>query len=138
MRGEFCRHELLRVGAAIFAITCLAPLGRTQVRPVQPDARQIATETLRKYCGTCHSSAVKTAGIVIDAAALGQPGSLEGSNAETWERVVRQLRAKSMPPVPMPRPDAATYAKVASRLESELDRQSALKPNPGNLPNLHR
>jgi hypothetical protein len=43
-----------------------------------------------------------------------------------------------MPPVPMPRPDAATYDRVASYLESELDRAAAAKPNPGDLPNLHR
>ena len=39
-------------------------------------------------------------------------------NAETWEKAIRQLRAKSMPPVPMPRPDAATYDRVASYLET--------------------
>jgi len=38
----------------------------------------------------------------------------------------------------MPRPDAATYDKVASYLETELDRAAAAKPNPGDLPNLHR
>lgn len=43
-----------------------------------------------------------------------------------------------MPPVPMPRPDAATYDRVASFLETELDRAAAAKPNPGDLPNLHR
>ena len=43
-----------------------------------------------------------------------------------------------MPPVPMPRPDAATYDRVASYLETELDRAAAAKPNPGDLPNLHR
>src|SRR6185437_10018651 len=60
------------------------------------------------------------------------------SNAETWERAIKQLRAKSMPPVPMPRPDATTYDKVASYLESELDRAASAQPNPGDLPNLHR
>lgn len=43
-----------------------------------------------------------------------------------------------MPPVPMPRPDAATYDKLATYLETELDRAAAAKPNPGDLPNLHR
>ena len=43
-----------------------------------------------------------------------------------------------MPPVPMPRPDAATYDRVATYLETELDRAAAAKPNPGDLPNLHR
>ncbi len=38
----------------------------------------------------------------------------------------------------MPRPDAATYAQVASYLETELDRASEAHPNAGELPSLHR
>jgi hypothetical protein len=98
----------------------------------------MTAEALQKYCGTCHSGKVKTAGVVIDPTALSQPGGIAGPNAETWERAVRQLRAKSMPPVGMPRPDAATYDKVATYLETALDKEAATKPNPGDLPNLHR
>jgi mono/diheme cytochrome c family protein len=95
------------------------------------DSQQIASDALKKYCGTCHSASAKTAGIVIDPAAL-------GTNAETWERAVKQLRAKTMPPAGMPRPEAATYDKMASYLETAMDRQAAAHPNPGDLPNLHR
>jgi mono/diheme cytochrome c family protein len=98
------------------------------------DARQVAESTIRQYCIGCHSAALKTGGVVLDPAALGQVAN----NAETWERAIRQLRAKSMPPTPMPRPDAATYNKVASYLETELDRAATAKPNAGSLPNLHR
>ncbi len=38
----------------------------------------------------------------------------------------------------MPRPDAATYEKVASFLEKTLDSAAAAHPNPGALPHLHR
>jgi len=82
---------------------------------------------LGQYCGTCHSATLKTAGVVIDPAALGQVGQ----NAEMWERVVRQLRAQSMPPIGLPRPDASTYNKVASFLETALDQAAAARPNPG-------
>ncbi|HSP70170.1 MAG TPA: DUF1587 domain-containing protein, partial [Bryobacteraceae bacterium] len=108
--------------------------GRTQVRQPQPDSKQASEVAVRQYCGGCHNEKLRTGGVVLDPAKLGQVAN----DAETWERAIKQLRARSMPPVPMPRPDAATYEKVASYLETELDRAAAAKPNPGDLPNLHR
>ena len=119
------RGNLLLPLSVAFLLTSFCVNGQTQ---------QQAAEALRKYCVTCHSSTLKTAGVVIEPAALSQPGT----NAEIWERAIRQLRATTMPPVGMPRPDAATYDKVSSYLETALDREAAAKPNPGDLPNLHR
>ena len=54
-----------------------------------------------------------------------------GEHAEAWEKVVRKLRARAMPPVGRARPDRATYAAVAAALETALDRAGAADPNPG-------
>ena len=62
-------------------------------------------QVFTKYCTTCHNERLKTAGLVIDPASL----THVGSNAETWEKVVRKLRANTMPPAGSPRPDEATY-----------------------------
>ena len=43
-----------------------------------------------------------------------------------------------MPPPGAPRPDAATYDRVASFLETELDRAAAARPHLGKLPLAHR
>ena len=43
-----------------------------------------------------------------------------------------------MPPPGAPRPDAASYDRVASFLESELDRAEAARPHLGKLPLTHR
>jgi hypothetical protein len=53
------------------------------------------------------------------------------ANGDIWEGVVRKLRARTMPPQGMPRPDEATYDGLASFLETELDRDAAANPNPG-------
>jgi hypothetical protein len=60
------------------------------------------------------------------------------NSAETWEKVVVQLRSRSMPPARVRRPDAATYDAVASWIEAELDRGAAANPAPGRPPALHR
>jgi mono/diheme cytochrome c family protein len=124
--------RLFHFAAAI--LTAGFPVARAQSQSPQ----QAASAALSKYCATCHSAAVKTAGVVIDPAALGRPGGLAGANAEIWERAVRQIRAKSMPPAGMPRPDESTYRQVAAYLETALDNEAAARPNPGELPNLHR
>jgi hypothetical protein len=77
---------------------------------------------------------MKTAGLVIEAADLARINA----NPELWEKVVRKLRSTAMPPAGSPRPDAKTYEATAAFLETELDRASTAKPNPGSLPLLHR
>jgi Protein of unknown function (DUF1592)/Protein of unknown function (DUF1588)/Protein of unknown function (DUF1587)/Protein of unknown function (DUF1585)/Protein of unknown function (DUF1595) len=54
-----------------------------------------------------------------------------------WEKVLRKLRSREMPPAGMPRPDAATYDTLVKAIESERDRLAEVKPNPGR-PTLHR
>jgi len=128
----------IRVLGAFLAIPAALLLFTYEARTQVPQAREanqpVAEATVRQYCIGCHNERLKTGGVVLDPAALAQVSN----NAELWEKVIRQLRAKSMPPVPMPRPDQVTYDRVASYLESELDRAAAAKPNPGELPNLHR
>ena len=77
---------------------------------------------------------LKSGGVVIDPAAVGNVGA----GAEHWERVVRKLRTRSMPPPGAPRPDAASYDRVATFLETELDRAEAARPHLGKLPLTHR
>jgi mono/diheme cytochrome c family protein len=138
MPGKIASKWLM--AGTVLGTLLLTTSGHTQSPSPQQNAQAAsaaASATVKQYCVGCHSAALKTGGVVLDPAALTQPGQLV-SNAETWERAIKQLRARSMPPVPMPRPDAATYDRIASYLETELDRAAAAKPNPGDLPNLHR
>jgi hypothetical protein len=95
---------------------------------VQPPAA-----VFTRYCVTCHSATLKTAGLVLN------PDMTQvTANAGTWEKVIRKLRTNAMPPAGAPRPDQSTYDSTASFLETELDRAAAAKPQPGTLPLLHR
>lgn len=89
---------------------------------------------LSRYCVTCHNAKLKTGGLVLN------PGALDrvSANAETWEKVVRKLRAGAMPPAGAPKPDAAATGALLSYLETALDRAAGEHPNPGKLPLLHR
>src|SRR6266849_3999933 len=79
---------------------------------------------LDQYCVTCHNQKLKTAGLMLD-----QLDLTHADNADTWEKVVRKLRAGMMPPAGMPRPNAAAYEALTVALENELDRAAAAKPH---------
>jgi hypothetical protein len=60
-----------------------------------------------------------------------------GTDQEGWEKVVRKLRAGTMPPVGRSRPDRATQNGFIAWLETALDRAATARPNPGR-PAIHR
>jgi hypothetical protein len=88
---------------------------------------------LNQYCVTCHNERLKTGGLALDKLDLEHVGA----SAETWEKVVRKLRAGMMPPAGAPRPERKALDALAGALENSLDRSSAANPNPGRTP-LHR
>jgi cytochrome c551/c552 len=89
---------------------------------------------ISRYCVSCHNDSLKTGGLALDTVAAREVGQ----NPEVWEKVVRKVRARQMPPVGMPRPDDATYEAVISYLERSLDRAAAAKPNPGRTDTFRR
>ena len=127
------------MAAALSTVQTSAPfdsLSLAQGKPqgVGPTAPIDVKAVLDKYCVTCHSERLHTAGLVlegIDVANL-------AAHAEVWERVITKLHARSMPPAGMPRPDVATYDAMAAALEGAIDRAWAANPNPGRIAAVHR
>ena len=81
------------------------------------------------YCTGCHNERLKTAGLALDKAGLDHAGA----NAELWEKVLRKLRSREMPPPGRPRPDEKTYVSMSAQLEKLLDDAAAANPNPGRV-----
>jgi hypothetical protein len=82
--------------------------------------------TLDRYCVTCHNDRVKAGGLVLAGIDVARPAS----DPDAWEKVVRKLRGRMMPPAGLPRPDEATYNALVSDLESSLDAASAIRQVP--------
>ena len=92
---------------------------------------------LRRYCQACHnqrSTVGRETGLAFDVL---DAGEIAG-DAERWEHVVRRLRNGSMPPAGRLRPDAETYERVATWLETRLDAAADANPDPGRPAVLHR
>jgi hypothetical protein len=100
----------------------------------RPTLSSPAGALVAKYCIACHNERLKTANLLLDKA----DADRVSNSSDTWEKVIVQLRSRSMPPVNMPRPDSAGYDAVATWLETELDRAASTRPNPGRPAALHR
>src|SRR5207244_4459470 len=90
-------------------------------------------DVVTKYCLTCHNDKAKTGGLSLEKLDVDHPAA----DAETWEKVIRKLRAGLMPPSGMPRPDRAALNGIRASLETSIDRAALEHPNPGTTA-LHR
>jgi Protein of unknown function (DUF1592)/Protein of unknown function (DUF1588)/Protein of unknown function (DUF1585)/Protein of unknown function (DUF1595)/Protein of unknown function (DUF1587) len=86
-----------------------------------------------RYCSKCHNSTDWAGGVAFDTMA---PESF-GDDAEVWEEAVRKLRGRLMPPPDKPQPEQQTIDAQVHWLETKLDAQAQVHPNPGSVV-LHR
>ena len=70
-----------------------------------------------RYCIDCHSVKDHAGGLTLEGADLAQVAR----DAETWEKVIRKLRAGMMPPPGEPRPDFAAEQALRASLEDAID-----------------
>ena len=103
-------------------------IGRAPVA-VSPESAAI-----KRYCVGCHNTKVKTGGLALDSTGVENVDR----HPEIWEKVVRRLRARSMPPAGLPRPDERTYNAMVATFETSLDATAAVKPNPGRTDTFRR
>ncbi len=87
-----------------------------------------------QYCIGCHSDKAKAGGLVLSNVS----GQSVAEHADVWEKVLRRLRARSMPPAGLPRPDEAGYDRALAALSGALDRASLAKPKPGRTDTFRR
>ena len=152
--GEVPRAVWVPLIVAAVGFLFALPGATSAAEPPAPLAGAVATatdveSTINRYCASCHNdrivegrdvapsmmvSQLQIAGVAFDSL----DANHVAGDAATWERVVRKLQSRTMPPVGRPRPDDETYDAVALWIESELDRAAVDNPNPGRRPALHR
>ena len=121
----------LALAGVVFPLAAQAQSSNSGIsgRPGASPAASYRT-VLGRYCITCHNENLKTAGLVLSSVDVGNvvPG------AEVWEKVIRKLRTRAMPPAGMPRPEEAVYDSFASYLETAIDGAAEADPHPGRPP----
>lgn len=123
------RIQCLLVGLAVACgLAAISPARSAAATPA-PHQRMVSD-----YCVACHSSDAKIAGLDLETASS-RPLT---DSAAIWERVVRKLRARQMPPLGSPHPDEAAYTQVLASLTNELDAHAEKAPDPGRTDTFRR
>src|SRR6185295_10245551 len=102
-----------------------------QAAGAQGQVAQLAT--MQQYCVPCHNDRAKTAGVSFEGIT---PESV-GQHADVFEKAVRKLRGRVMPPPGARQPDAAAVDSLVSYLEDSLDRAATQAHIPDQVV-LHR
>jgi len=87
------------------------------------DAAQLAT--VKQYCAGCHSDRLKSGEVSFE----GLTADGIGQHADVFEKAVRKLRGRVMPPPNARQPDQASVDSLVSWLEDSLDRAAAAGPS---------
>ena len=131
-----CVHWMRCWMAVLCAFSVCLGVCKAQ-QPAAGELPQIAfpeRAAVNQYCVACHNKTAKTAGLALDAI----NSDAIDQHPDIWEKVVRRLRARQMPPAGMPRPDEPTYDAVIASLEASLDSAAAAHPNPGRTDTFRR
>src|SRR3990172_4578389 len=136
MHKKYISAATLSLAAIVFgAVLVLA--GKPATSPQQDNAFLDQAgkqwELLNTYCVRCHNATLKSGEIAFNTM---RPEDV-AKNAETWEKVVRKLRGRIMPPPGPRRPDEAQYDAFITWMEGYLDHAASTNPDPGRAA-LHR
>src|SRR5215813_6797666 len=75
---------------------------------------------LKTYCVGCHNARLKTGGLVLEGLSTQQVAS----DAATWEKVLKKLRGRLMPPPGLPQPKQQDIDSFMTYMEDALDKQA--------------
>lgn len=120
---------VLAAGAVAAASPSTAPPAGT----ASPSGAADHWRLIEQRCEKCHNSEDWAGGLAFDTLS---PDDI-AQDAETWEKAVRKLRGRLMPPPGNPQPDQQTIDEFVSWMEGQLDAAAGEHPSPGSV-GLHR
>src|SRR5262249_36794379 len=102
----------------LLAVVTARPVAQTQTAQRIPDTTGTAAiqGMLDMYCMGCHSTTARAGGVAFSE----MPLEAIGGHAETWEKAVRKLRGRLMPPPGSRQPSQAEVDSFIHSLEDAL------------------
>jgi len=105
------RHPLL-VAISLAGVLSAAPASEG------PNPADAQLATIKQYCSGCHNDKAKIGGVSFQ----GASAASVAQNPELFEKAVRKLRGRVMPPPGAKQPDAKAVDSLVAWLEDSLDK----------------
>lgn len=96
------------------------------------------TSLMDRYCVDCHDGDEPVADLSLSTFDTSIAASSKSWDTATWERIVKRLAARQMPPPDAERPSETKYSAVLTAMESALDRYAEKHPRPGRTESVRR
>ncbi len=119
--------------ASLGVVFTAAPTAQAPPAAVAPSVEQTHLGTIKQYCAGCHNDRAKTGGVSFE----GISAESIGQRADMFEKAVRKLRGRVMPPPGARQPEAAAIDGLVAWLETSLDRAAGQAHVPDRVV-LHR
>ena len=103
--------------AGVLVLSLSGAVATSQAPPV-PRTSETQLATVKRSCASCHSDRAKAGGVSFE----GLTAEGIGQHADVFEKAVRKLRGRVMPPPGARQPDAASIDSLVAWLEESLDR----------------
>lgn len=98
-------------------------------------AQEVVRALVERHCVSCHDANSTKGKLNLDGL-LGEDVTM---HADVWEKVVRRLATRQMPPASeKERPTEPEYAALVAALAGRLDAAAAARPQPGRTETLRR
>jgi mono/diheme cytochrome c family protein len=103
---------------SLVAVSAASPSPQTPSVPQPPASADAQLATIKDYCSGCHSDKAKTGGVSFE----GITAASVTQQPELFEKAVRKLRGRVMPPPTAKQPDSKAVDSLVSWLETSLDK----------------
>ncbi len=135
-RSKIVLGQLLAL--AILTLSAALVVGQESGAKDEDPFKTIVNPSLKKfladYCVGCHSNTDPSAGMNVETLSAETISERSGD----WEKVVRKLRTRQMPPMDADRPHASKYDSALSFLDESLDTIAKKHPHPGRTSTFRR
>jgi len=126
------RRRLRPAGFLALLTTLTVTALAAATRPAPADASLAGF--LGAYCLDCHSRDLRKGRLNLEAVDPSDPAA----HPALWEKVLRKLDHRQMPPLGEARPDEAAYQRTVTALTAQLDAAAHARPDPGRTATFRR